>query len=448
MKQTSFSSHASRLWQLATVLIWPTKPLQIAFFLLPLLGVLGLVFGNTFNQVSLTVFSPMLLACWLGLPLYLPLILQRQLANRSLLLLPNYAFYLWLLAQSGPLLACILTALAVVWLAPLQQHWALIVYVWLLFAGYNWLILKSKLWVMLCVITLLIVSTSLTWVQSLLQQHWQQPWLLTITALLSLLLSWQLRHLPLTLQDYRWSGRRLLSLCWQYCQSNILTSSQLTHAMLLQRSDSFVSLNSQLWIWALLHLALFGPAYIDDQLHVVKHQPEFIRFLYAIIGFSTVLTLLTGAGKRLGTLWWYGQSNRAELLTHYETLALRCLLLMLPALVLLALFASRDLAYTAQLLSFAIPLTLMLFYLNSCLLGKTQWLSVLVLSVALASMLLAAWTLKAQWQFYLLPLCLVLFCLPLRQLAKSNISQLDFATLLQQQQQQREQQYAFFKSGR
>jgi hypothetical protein len=448
MKQTSFSRHASRLWQLVTVLIWPTKPLQVAFFLLPLLGVLGLGLGIAFKQVAIVLFSPMLLACWLGLPLYLPLILQRQLANRSLLLLPNYAFYLWLLAQSGPLLACILTALAVFWLEPMQQHWALLVYVWLLFAGYNWLILKSKLWVMLCVITLLIVSSSLTWVQSMLQQHWQQPWLLTMAAWLGLMLSWQLRQLPLTLQDDRWSGRRLVSQWWQYCQSNILTSSQLTHAMLLQRSDSFISLNSQLWIWALLHLALFAPAYVDDQLNVVKHQPEFIRFLYVIIGFSTLLTLLTGAGKRLGTLWWYGQSNRAELLTHYETLALRCLLLMLPALVLLALFASRDLAYAAQLLSFAIPLTLMLFYLNSCLLGKAQWLSVLVLSLALASMLFTAWTLRAQWQFYLLPLSLALFCLPLRQIAKTNISQLDFATLLQQQQQQREQQYAFFKSGR
>ncbi len=448
MKQTSLRCHASRLWQLATVLIWPNKPLQVAFFLLPLLGLLGLGLGLVFNQVALSVFSPMLLACWLGFPFYIPAILQRQLRNRTLLQLPNYTFYLWLLAQSGPLLACLVTACTVMFVEPLHHHWALLVYVWLLFAGYNWLILKAKPWLMISVVTGIILCSSLTWVQTMLQQHWQQPWLLTSTALLGLLLSWHLRQLSLLSQDDRWSARRLMTQCWQYCQTNILTSSQLTHAMLLQRSDSFVSLNSQLWIWALLHLALFGPDYVNDQLNVVKHQPEFIRFIYAIIGFSTLLTLLNGAGKRLGTLWWYGQSNRAELLRHYEALALRCLLLMLPALVLLALFASRDLAYAGQMLSLAIPLSLMLFYLNSALLGKTLWLTTLVLSVALASALLTAWLLRAQWLFYLVPLCLGLLCLPLRHLAKTNISQLDFATLLQQQQQQREQQYAFFKSGR
>ncbi len=445
MMKQAWSTHLLRFGQLATLLVCPSGIMKLLYIGLPLFGLVGFTLASWLGLAELRwilLFGTVFLLCY---PLLLPLMLRHQLYNKQLLLLPDIRLYGGLLAQTGPVLALLMLGVSLFVAGKLAAQWPLLVHLWAALCLLNYLTIRGGLWQRLAVVGL--VAGLMAWpaLTTWWQLYWQSPALLSGLLLTGLLLSWQICCTPLWQPD-----RGSLSVSgWLFglWQGALHHASSLAGTLALMRGDDGRSINRELLIWWVLVLLLFGPAWFSHAEPDAQQGPTALNYIYSMIAFSTLSSMLVRAGRRLALLWWYGGVRRSQLLAQYEKLALRALLLMSPALLLFSWLALGQVTLALQAFVFGAALAVLCFYLHSCLLSFNTQLGFVVL-LPLGLLLCAGWLLREQPAFYGLCAAILLGCWPLRRLVARIIPQLDFAALLQEQKTQWEQQHVFFKSGR
>lgn len=445
MMKQAWRTHLSRFSQLAILLVCPGGIMKLLYIGLPLLGLAGFALASWLGMGELRwilLFGTVFLLCY---PLLLPLMLRHQLYNKQLLLLPDIRLYGGLLAQTGPVLAVLMLTASLFAAGTLAARWPILVYLWAALCLWNYLAICCKLWQLAAVVAILAGLMAWPALTMWWQLHWQSPALLGGLWLSGMLLSWQICRTPLWQPD-----RGSLSVSgwlFGFWQGVLHHASSLAGTLALMRGDDGRSINRELLIWWVLVLLLFGPAWFSHAEPGAQQGPTTLNYIYSMIAFSTLSSMLVRAGRRLALLWWYGGVSRSQLLAQYEKLALRALLLMSPALLLFSWLALGQVALALQAFVFGATLAVLCFYLHSCLLRLNAQLGFVVL-LPLALLLCAGWLLREQPAFYGLCAAILLCCWPLRRQAARVIPQLDFAALLQEQKTQWEQQHVFFKSGR